>query len=352
MTSILICFYQKTHLRLKKLFLNSKEKYQIDKRLSLYLLFLVVIVFMPWISEASANQQLYSELKKYSEPLDPVKAGELTSSLSKYTPGLEEKPEDVVVSMMMENDTFTLSQQLTINADKSFVVPDRTEATYEVAPGETIAQIAEKFDLHVASILDANAIKAEDSKMIKSGTVLKIPSSDTSTSSDWIVAINAANEAEKAAAAKKIAEANKQRLLAKTNAAKTSKQSSSAYDGADTGGLSFPLASSRGVSQSFGRGHTGVDFMANVGTPIYAAASGKVVITSRGWSGGYGNQIVVDHGNGRATRYAHLSSIIVDAGDKVGRETPIGYSGNTGRSTGPHLHFELIINGRPVRPSL
>jgi len=90
--------------------------------------------------------------------------------------------------------------------------------------------------------------------------------------------------------------------------------------------------------------------MAPIGTPVYAAASGRVVITSGGWSGGYGNQTVIDHGGGRATRYAHLSSIAVSVGQTVGRGEVIGYSGNTGRSSGPHLHFELIIDGYPVPP--
>lgn len=333
----------------KSIFLYLERKYQINERFALYLLFLIVIVFIPWISEASANQQLYSELKKFSEPLDPVKAGEMTESLSKYTPGLDEKAEDVVISRLLENDNYTLTQQLAINADKNFAVPDRVDATYTVLGGETIAQIAAKFDLHVATILDANNIKPENSKLIKPGTVLNIPSSDTSTSSDWIAQANAAEEAAKQAEAKKIAEANKKKQLAKLA---TSKQTASGFDGQDGGGLSFPLASSKGRSQSYGRGHTGVDFMANVGTPVYAAASGKVVIISTGWSGGYGNQVVVDHGGGRATRYAHLSSIATSAGLKVGRGEIIGYSGNTGRSTGPHLHFELIINGRPTNPGL
>lgn len=308
---------------------------------------------MPWISEASANQQVYADLKKFSEPLDPLRAGELTESLSKYTPGLAENSDDVIIAQMIENGSFTLAQQLTINADKSFDVPERMDATYTVAPGESIAQIAAKFNLHVASILDANQIKAEDSKKIKTGSILKIPSSDTSTSSDWIVAINVADEAERQARAKKIAESNKAKQLALSKAlTKNSKQTSSAYEGVDTGGLSFPLASSRGVSQGFGRGHTGIDYMANTGTPVYAAADGKIVITSAGWSGGYGNQIVIDHGGSRATRYAHLSSIAKSSGSRVSRGELIGYSGNTGRSTGPHLHFELIVSGRPVPPSL
>jgi len=309
---------------------------------------------MPWISEATTNNQLYLDLKKYSEPLDPIKAGELAESVGSYTPGITETKDDVALAIMQKSDTYTLSQQLAINSGKIMNEPVRQTATYTVEPGETITEIAQRFNLHVATILDANGIKAEDAKKIAAGTILNVPSSDTSTSTDWMVAINKADETERQAAEQK-----RQALLATTqkyssralaaSSSTSQSASSSGYDGVDNSGLSVPIAS-RGISQRFGNGHTGIDYMANVGTGVAAAAAGKVVVISTGWSGGYGNQIVVDHGGGRQTRYAHLSSIGVSVGETVNRGKIIGRSGNTGRSTGPHLHFELIINGRPVPP--
>ncbi len=89
-------------------------------------------------------------------------------------------------------------------------------------------------------------------------------------------------------------------------------------------------------------GYNGVDFGANVGTTVLAAAAGDVIIArSGGWNGGYGNYIVISHANGTQTLYGHLSRIIVEQGDRVYRGQTIGYSGNTGKSTGPHLHFEV-----------
>jgi pyruvate/2-oxoglutarate dehydrogenase complex dihydrolipoamide acyltransferase (E2) component len=94
--------------------------------------------------------------------------------------------------------------------------------------------------------------------------------------------------------------------------------------------------------------HTGLDFRAQMGDPVRATANGRVV--SAGWSGGYGRMIEVDHGNGLATRYGHLSEIGVKIGETVKIGQVIGEVGSTGRSTGPHLHYETRIDGEAVDP--
>ncbi|HML08791.1 MAG TPA: peptidoglycan DD-metalloendopeptidase family protein [Xanthobacteraceae bacterium] len=94
--------------------------------------------------------------------------------------------------------------------------------------------------------------------------------------------------------------------------------------------------------------HTGLDFRGEVGEPIRATAAGTV--TAAGWSGGYGKLVEIDHGNGFATRYGHLSQINVDVGDAVRVGQIVGHLGSTGRSTGPHLHYETRINGEAVDP--
>ncbi|MCD6350834.1 MAG: peptidoglycan DD-metalloendopeptidase family protein [Armatimonadetes bacterium] len=96
------------------------------------------------------------------------------------------------------------------------------------------------------------------------------------------------------------------------------------------------------------RMHTGVDFHASYGTPVRAADKGLVVYA--GWRGGYGKCIILDHGSGIATLYGHLSRISVSRGQIVKRGAVIGAVGSTGLSTGPHLHFEVRKNGRPVNP--
>ncbi len=94
--------------------------------------------------------------------------------------------------------------------------------------------------------------------------------------------------------------------------------------------------------------HTGTDIGAAYGTSIVAANSGTVTLA--GWNSGYGNCVIIDHGGGRATLYAHMSAYSVSAGQSVQRGQHIGNVGSTGNSTGPHLHFEVLINGVAVDP--
>jgi murein DD-endopeptidase MepM/ murein hydrolase activator NlpD len=94
--------------------------------------------------------------------------------------------------------------------------------------------------------------------------------------------------------------------------------------------------------------HTGVDLRGDIGEPARATASGKVTIA--GWDGGYGNMVEIDHGHGLATRYGHLSKILVKVGQPVRIGETVGLIGSTGRSTGPHLHYETRINGEAVDP--
>jgi murein DD-endopeptidase MepM/ murein hydrolase activator NlpD len=110
--------------------------------------------------------------------------------------------------------------------------------------------------------------------------------------------------------------------------------------------VSGPLTSTFGPR--WGRMHEGIDISGSTGTGIAAAAGGSVILA--GWQGGYGNLVVVDHGGGLSTAYAHLSSIAVGVGQAVGQGSVVGGLGNTGNSTGPHLHFEVRINGGAVDP--
>ena len=95
--------------------------------------------------------------------------------------------------------------------------------------------------------------------------------------------------------------------------------------------------------------HTGLDFQAEPGTPIVAAAGGVVV--TQEMHPAYGNMIEIDHGNNLVTRYAHTSRVFVKQGDVVKRGQKIAAVGTTGRSTGPHLHFEVLVQGMPQDPS-
>lgn len=94
--------------------------------------------------------------------------------------------------------------------------------------------------------------------------------------------------------------------------------------------------------------HTGIDISCPSGRPVYASADGMVVEAN--YLGGLGKCVTLFHGLGVSTKYGHLSKIVVKEGQKIKRGTIIGYTGSTGRSTGPHLHYEILLNGKPVNP--
>lgn len=96
------------------------------------------------------------------------------------------------------------------------------------------------------------------------------------------------------------------------------------------------------------RGHSGVDLAAATGTPVRATADG--VVSRAGWAGGYGLLVAIRHPSGVVTRYGHMSRLAVAPGAVVRKSDVIGYVGSTGRSTGPHLHYEVLVNGRAVDP--
>ena len=189
--------------------------------------------------------------------------------------------------------------------------------------------------------------------------------------SDELAALRAAQAANQAAALavrkqksgalkvvkKDLAELERQenQLLAES-AALASVIAGSSGSGTGTGDLAYPVSGP--ITSPFGwrihpilryrKFHTGLDFGVGYGTPIRASDGGTVIYAT--WMGGYGNVIIVDHGNGLSTLYAHQSSLAMGTGAHVSRGQTVGYVGSTGFSTGPHLHFEVRVNGNPVDP--
>ena len=145
-------------------------------------------------------------------------------------------------------------------------------------------------------------------------------------------------------------QAESAQLTARIQAAQARSSSSQVSRPPSSAGFIWPTSGTltSGFGWRWGRMHEGIDIAAPTGTPISAAASGTVI--HAGWMGGYGNLVVIDHGNGLATAYGHQSSIAVGSGTYVSQGQTIGYVGSTGHSTGPHLHFEVRVNGSPVDP--
>jgi murein DD-endopeptidase MepM/ murein hydrolase activator NlpD len=116
--------------------------------------------------------------------------------------------------------------------------------------------------------------------------------------------------------------------------------------GSGSGSLDWPTYGR--ITQYYRSGHRAIDIGGNTGQAIRAADSGYVSFT--GYQGGYGKLVVLDHNNGIVTKYAHCSSINVSTGQRVGKGETIAAVGSTGRSSGPHLHFEVLVNGSPTNP--
>ena len=154
------------------------------------------------------------------------------------------------------------------------------------------------------------------------------------------------------------ASSNVSTLILKAQAEDLAKGKIGTIYNAEGGLMQYPVPNYRGVTSPFGgrinpisgksEFHTGVDLNAVMNADIVAAEKGKVIYAS--WMNGYGNTVIIDHGNGISTLYAHNTSLIVSVGQEVERGQVISLAGTTGYSTGPHLHFEVRVNGQYVDP--
>jgi murein DD-endopeptidase MepM/ murein hydrolase activator NlpD len=235
---------------------------------------------------------------------------------------------------------------------------------YEVRKGDTVAQVAELFDVSEDTILSANDMKKGDK--LKEGDILLIlPFSgiehtvvkgDTpqGIANRYKVSLNDIlihNDLDQDVT---LSIGDKLMIPGASlpNDTKENKPKTGTGTPKGKGGGSFSMPSvagyfknpvsggrkSRGVTSS----HKGVDIAAPIGTPIYASASGKVLTAKMGWNGAFGNMVILQHANGTKTLYAHMSKLGTTTGSQVSQGEVIGYVGNTGRSTGPHLHFEVL----------
>lgn len=178
---------------------------------------------------------------------------------------------------------------------------------HKVAYGESLWEIAQRYGISLVEIIDAN--KISNPSTIQPGMEIVIPGATQLLVKDALV-VNG--------------------------------QLQKAFDWPVRGRISSHFG------PRWGRMHNGLDLAVVTGTPVRAAADGRV--TFSGENGGYGFVVYIDHGNQVETRYAHNSRLVVKAGQQVKRGDIIAYSGNTGISTGPHLHFEIRYRGNPVDP--
>ncbi|HRY60243.1 MAG TPA: M23 family metallopeptidase [Patescibacteria group bacterium] len=249
--------------------------------------------------------------------------------------------------------------------------------TYTVSDGETYWTIAYKFELDIDTLLWANNIsdvnKVEVGKELiilpSQGLLHVAQAGDTlggiavkyGVSEDLIKAKNHFKNITLAAGDQVFVPGAKKFIPAPPSAKPNYAGDRSYYVGTvaqGTGSFNWPINSGgRYITQYFGwvtayYKHTGVDLDWRNGTDIIAADGGTVVAASYGWGGGYGNHIIIDHGNGYQTLYGHLSVIAVNQGQNISRGEHIGTMGTTGISTGVHLHFEVRQGGVALNPLL
>ncbi|NCN25472.1 hypothetical protein COT94_02195 [Candidatus Falkowbacteria bacterium CG10_big_fil_rev_8_21_14_0_10_37_14] len=208
--------------------------------------------------------------------------------------------------------------------DKLSILPV-TGVLHKVTRGESIKSIASKYGVGETVILEINRLA--NANQIKIGQQILIPGGRPLSSVVAVVKKSATTAASERA---EIQEA---------------KASASPVYGNK---MNWPTVGFR-ITQYYSWRHNGLDIANKTGTPIYAADAGVVEVVGYN-AGGYGNQIVINHGGGKKTRYAHLSAFAVKVGQEVGKGQNIGAMGSTGRSTGPHVHFEVMINGARYNP--
>jgi len=223
---------------------------------------------------------------------------------------------------------------------------------HTVQKGESLWTISHKYDINIDTIIGANDIT--NMNMIKEGDKLKIlPVKGilyrvNPGESLWLISINFDISIDKIIKANNIMNSKvvKQGQLLILPGAKPE----FGYQERMSSKLMAPVSAriSSYYGMRWGRMHEGIDFAVNTGTKIKAAAAGKIIYS--GWASGYGYTVIIEHQKGVRTLYAHNSKLIVHSGQYVSKGQVICLSGNTGNSTGPHLHFEVQINGRPVNP--
>ncbi len=246
---------------------------------------------------------------------------------------------------------------------------------YEVQPGDVVSNIAKRYGIDVETILWANGLSARS--YIRPGDSLKILPIDgvlhTVKRGDTISAISKKYKAEQdqVIAFNRLQSDGSDIVVGEELVVPDGRKPQARYVATRTTSKTFSRvvapppsvnapagqnyiwpSAARIITQYYGWRHTGLDVAGKSGSAIYAAKSGRIIKSKCGWNGGYGCYIIIDHGNGVHTLYAHnrTDGMYVSVGQQVSQGETIALMGSTGRSTGPHLHFEVRVNGRKQNP--
>lgn len=216
-----------------------------------------------------------------------------------------------------------------LSIGKEIMIPAVDGITYTIRNGDTLDKISANYNIPVESIIAYNELS-----LFRSGDVIFLPHAKPKEEPKVIVK----NTNNKIITNKTV---NKKIIL-------STKNNNTQINVAN---IKMRMPSDGTITQRFHRWHYAIDIAKKGGATVYAAYDGVVVdISTWGWNYGYGNYITIDHGNGILTRYAHLAKVYVSPGQSVSAGSAIGYMGSSGRSSGTHLHFEVILNGKKQNP--
>jgi murein DD-endopeptidase MepM/ murein hydrolase activator NlpD len=271
------------------------------------------------VKDEQTSLMSIEELALDNPPQDTVPPEE-RHTITTYTVVAGDTISEIAENFGISSNTIRWANNLPINAKikigQKLVILPVTGVKYVVKSGDTISAIATKFDADKDEILDFNDL--DNANKIKVGMELIIPDAEP-------LVVNTV---------KQVPKINSTTPVATPNISQNTKTVESNY-------FIMPIPGSV-LTQGI-HGYNGVDFGAPIGTQVIASASGTVIVAkdANKWNGGYGYYVVIEHENGTQTLYAHLSKLNVDVGQNVSQGEQIALSGNTGRSTGPHLHFEV-----------
>jgi murein DD-endopeptidase MepM/ murein hydrolase activator NlpD len=384
--------------RLKKSELAGKAINELTRNRLVYLFVLVLTIFLVFNNINGKNQaaaagrgisqtvmanlvetefggQIEEELIEETIDLNRLAA---KNELSLEDSAILDKPVEQIVSeealenfVAFNNEGDLIFKPNSVNESGGFAPPRTEIIEYTIQPGDTVSSIAQHFNITTNTILWANDLSAytliRPGKTLTilpySGLLYTVKKGDTVASlakkykieEEKILEANRLEEGLKISqkiilpGANKIIEAPKITTTAKSGLNVISNLAKPSAAKPATGAWLWPTDGHR-ISQYFSWRHQGLDIANAVGTPLYATADGVIEISQGGWNGGYGNTILINHGNGQKTRYGHASKLLVSKGESVSQGQIIALMGSTGRSTGSHLHFEIIINGQRVNP--
>lgn len=251
--------------------------------------------------------------------LSPVEEGlRLRDEIAYYTVQPGDTVSDIASQFGVTVNTLLWENNLTAYnvirpGDKLAILPT-SGIRHKVASGDTLAKIAKQYDVDQEKIIDTNKLASAND--LRVGEELLIPGG-------------------KKPAPPPTPTYAIRKILAPQPAGRVVTGS---------GSMAWP-STCRRITQYFSWRHSGIDIACKAGSEIYAADGGTVIKASGGWNGGYGIYIIINHGNGIQTLYGHLSKLYVSVGDDVDKGEAIGAEGSTGRSTGPHNHFEIRVGG-------